>query len=102
MKTRLSLLLVAVFVLTSSALLASNDRPHEGTIVSVDPDARIIVVQGEKGDQWTLYTTETTKMKDGVILTQLRAGDKIEFEYVDRDGRMYASEIEREHKGDQH
>jgi hypothetical protein len=31
-------------------------------------------IQGEKGDQWTLYWTETTKLKNGLTFGELKAG----------------------------
>ena len=97
MKAKLCLVLAAVFLISSAALVA-GDRPHEGKVIRVDQDMKAIVVQGEKGDQWTLYWTETTKLKDGVTFGELKPGDEIEFEYMDKDGKMWLSEVEREHR----
>ena len=99
MKRKFALLLAALFLVSTAALFAS-DRPHEGKVVKVDPDMKVLVVQGEKGDQWTLYWTESTKFKDGLTYSELRPGDTVEFEFMDKDGRMYLNEVEREHKGD--
>jgi Cu/Ag efflux protein CusF len=94
MKRKLSWILAVVFVLSSAVLLAAE---KEGKVVKVDQDMKTIVVQGEKGDQWTLYYTETTKLKDGITYTTLKPGDKIEFEYTEKDGKMWVTEIEKEH-----
>jgi len=101
MKTKVSLFLAAVFLVSSTALLAA-DRPHEGKVVSIDQNMKAMVVQGDKGDQWTLYWTETTKVKEGLTFAEIKPGDKVEFDYMDKDGKMWLSEIEREHKGENH
>jgi hypothetical protein len=89
---------LAALLLMSAAVFAAGK--HEGKIVRIDSDARMLAVQGEKGDQWDVYTTETTKLEDGVTLAELRIGDRIEFEYIERDGRIFATSIEREKKAD--
>jgi hypothetical protein len=101
MKAKLASILVAVFLISSAALVAA-DRPHKGKVVRVDSDAKVLVVQSEKGDRWTLYWTESTKFKDGLTDTEIRPGDTVEFDYMEKDGRMYLSELEREHKGENH
>ena len=94
MKRKLSWILAVVFVLSSTVLLAGE---KEGVVSKVDPDMKTIVVQSEKGDQWTLYWTESTKLKDGITYATLKPGDKIEFEYTEKDGKMWVTEIEKEH-----
>jgi Cu/Ag efflux protein CusF len=84
-----------LFVLVSAAAVASKDRPHEGKIIAVDQTAQMITVQGEKGDQWTLYWTETTKMKDELTTQELRVGDSVHFDYVEKDGKMWVTELRR-------
>jgi hypothetical protein len=78
------------------ALTAAAAGKREGKIVRIDPDAKSLAVQSEKGDQWEVYWTETTKFEDGVTAAELRVGDLIEFEYVEREGRLWASSIEQE------
>jgi len=96
-KRNVSIALAALVLMSASVLAAGK---HEGKIVRIDPDARILAVQGEKGDQWEVTCTETTKLEDGVTLAELRVGDRIEFEYIERDGKIFATSIEREKKAD--
>ncbi len=99
MKAKLSLLVATLFLVSSAALFA-EDRPHEGKIVGIDTVQRMMLVQGEKGDQWTLYWTETTKLKDGLTFPELKAGDSIKFDYMEKDGKMWISELHRTHKAE--
>lgn len=78
----------------------AKDHPHEGKVVNVDPTAMTMTVQGEKGDQWTLYWTETTKLKGDVTATELKPGDSVHFDYVEKDGKMWVTELRRTHKAD--
>jgi hypothetical protein len=98
MKQKLSLVLAAMLLVAAAAVAADHEKT--GKIVRVDPDARSMVVQGEKGDQWDLYWTETTKFEGGLTATELRPGDKVEFEFIEREGRMWATKIDREKKAD--
>ncbi|MEO8430762.1 MAG: hypothetical protein ABI592_04575 [Acidobacteriota bacterium] len=84
------------FLALSSAALADR-RPHEGKIVRVDADQRSLVVAGEHNDEWTLYWTETTKMKD-VTAPELQVGDSVHFDYVEKDGKMWITELRRTHR----
>lgn len=95
MKTKVSWILAAAFVFSSAVLLADHEK--EATVVKVDPDTKTIVVQDKKGVQSTLYCNASTKLKDGITWSNLKAGDKIEFEYKQKDGKMMVHEIEREH-----
>jgi hypothetical protein len=97
-KKTLSLAFAAMLLVAVAAVAADHEK--EGKIVRVDPDTRVMVVQGEKGDQWDLYWTETTKFQGGLTATELRPGDKVEFEFIERDGRMWATKIDREKKAD--
>jgi len=97
-KKSLSLTIAALLLVATAAVAADHEK--EGKIVRVDPDARVMVVQSEKGDQWDLYWTETTKFQGGLTATELRPGDKVEFEFIERDGRMWATKIDREKKAD--
>ncbi|HEY7114784.1 MAG TPA: hypothetical protein VIA45_17785 [Thermoanaerobaculia bacterium] len=99
MKQKLSLALAAL-LLVAAAAVAADHHEKEGKIVRLDPDARFMTIQGKSGDQWDLYWTETTKFHDNLTAPELRVGDKIEFEYVEREGRMWATSIDREKKAD--
>lgn len=92
----------AVLLLLLSAAAYAERRPHEGKITRIDPDARVLTIQGEKGDTWDLYWTETTKLKNGLSFPELREGDSVHFDYVEKDGRMWVKELRRTHKGDNH
>ena len=98
MRKTISIALVSLFF--AAAAVFAREHEKEGRIVRVDPDAQYMVVQTSKGDQYEVYWNETTKFEHGLVATQLRPGDKVEFEYVDRDGRKVATEVEREKKGD--
>ena len=101
MKKKLCLWMAAAFLVASAVMFADDDgHKREGNIVQIDPAAKVMVVQTEKGDQSTIYWTETTKLEDGLTFTELRPGDTVEYHFVDRDGQKYATKIEREHKGD--
>ncbi|HEY1249919.1 MAG TPA: hypothetical protein VGH97_01935 [Thermoanaerobaculia bacterium] len=99
MKTKLSLLATA-FLLSCAVSLLANDRPHEGKITSIDPDQRVMVVQGEEGDQWILYWTETTKLKSDLTVAELKQGDSVHFDFVEREGKKFLTELRRTHKAD--
>ena len=90
----------AALTLALCVSLWAKDRPHEGKIVNVDPTAMVMTVQGEEGDQWTLYWTETTKLKGDVTATELKAGDSVHFDFVEKDGKMWVTELRRTHKAD--
>jgi len=96
MKRLLGISAALLFVLASAAYAA--DRPHEGKITKIDQDARVMTIQGEKGDTWDLYWTETTKLKNELTFPELRVGDSVHFDYMEKDGRMYVTELRRTHK----
>jgi Cu/Ag efflux protein CusF len=100
MKRALAITFAAVAILLVSSAGYAGNRPHEGKIVSVDPSAMTMTIQGEKGDQWTLYWTETTKLKNGLTFGELKSGDKVHFDYVEKDGKMWVSELRRTDKAD--
>jgi Cu/Ag efflux protein CusF len=97
MKRNVSIALGILLLVAATAIAAGS---REGKIVRIDQDARYMAVQSEKGDQWEVYWTETTKLEDGVTFAELRVGDRIEFSYVEKDGKLWATEIEREKKAD--
>ncbi len=90
---------LGVFLMLAAAAYA-KDRPHEGKIVRLDTVANVMSVQGEKGDKWDLYWTETTQLKDGLTLPELREGDKVHFEFMSKDGKMFLTELRRTRKAD--
>jgi hypothetical protein len=99
MKSTRILVSIAALVLALCVSAVAADK-HEGKIVSIDPAAQSMVVQGKGGDQWTLFWTETTKWEDNLTVGELKAGDEVEFDYVERDGKMWITKLDREHKAD--
>lgn len=104
-----------VAILLMSSVGYAEKRPHEGKIVSIQtveksvevPGGeklgnveRSMVVQGEKGDQWTLYWDDTTKFKSSLTPNELREGDRIHFDFVQKDGKMWVTELRRTKKAD--
>ena len=94
-KSMVTTLSVALFVLAMAAL--AEKRPHEGKIVRIDTDQKMMVVSGEHSDEWSLYWTETTKLKN-VTVPELQVGDSIHFDYTEKDGKMWVTELRRTHK----
>lgn len=97
MKTFASFALAAL-LLAATALAADNSR--QGKILSIDPEAKVLVIQADSGDQWEIYWTETTRIQDGLIVSELRVGDKVDVDLVERDGKLWAQQIEREGKAE--
>lgn len=106
--------MAAVVILLMSSASYAEKRPHEGKIVSIETVeksvnvqgekvanvVRSMVVQGEKGDQWTLYWDDTTKFKNGLMASQLRQGDKVQFDFIEKNGKMWLTELRRTRKAD--
>ena len=59
-----------------------------------------MTVQGEKGDQLTLYWDETTKFKNNLTAQELQTGDSIHFDFVDKNGQLWVTEVHRTHKAE--
>ena len=97
MKTRLSILVTVVLLACALPLLA-DDRPDEGKITAIDFDQRMMVVQGEHSDQWTLYWNESTQLKNDLAVGELKPGDSVDFEFVERTGKKFLTELKRTHK----
>lgn len=85
---------VAIFAVANVPAYA-DDRPDEGRITRVVPDAHLITVQVENGDQVDFQWNETTKMEGKAVMAQLKPGDEIHFEYVEREGVKFLTEIKR-------
>ena len=80
--------------------MADDNRPHEGKIIKIDKDLMMLSVQGDKDDQWTLYWTETTKLKGDLTVEEVKVGDKVHFDYTEKDGKMWLTELKRTDKAD--
>jgi len=87
------------FVLLTAVAVAER-RPHEGKITNIDVSAKTMTVQGEKGDQLTLYWDETTKFKNNLTAQELQTGDSIHFDFVDKNGQLWVTEVHRTHKAE--
>jgi hypothetical protein len=95
---KLCVSLAALAFVLVSAVAAAENRPHEGKITNVDMTARTVTVQGEKGDELTVYWDDTTKWKNNLTAQELRAGDSIHFDFIDKQGQKFATEIHRTHR----
>lgn len=106
--------LAALALLLMASASYASDRPHEGTVVSVqvveksagaagDTVTNVensMVVRGEKGDEWKLYWDNTTKFKNDLAPAQLSQGDHVHFDFVEKDGKMWVTELRRTKKAD--
>ena len=98
MKKVLATASAALFVLLFTASAFAETRPHEGKITRVDASAMMLTVQGEKGDSWDVYLTETSKLKNKLTFGELREGDSVHFDFVERDGKKFVTELHRTSK----
>ena len=92
------LLALSTASLAQATALAQEERPREGQITRVDPDAKMITVKDEVGDLWDLYWSDSTRAEGTASLIELRPGDSVVFEYADRDGRKVLLDIRRSSK----
>jgi Cu/Ag efflux protein CusF len=92
------MLALALILTLGGVATAADDRPHEGKIISVDKEAMVLSVQGDKDDQWTLSWTETTKLKGDLTIQEVKVGDKVHFEFVEKDGKKWLTELKRTEK----
>lgn len=80
---------IAALVLAATAGLAQADD-IEGRIERIDAASRTLTLQGI-----TFHTTDATDYDDGLRrFEDLRVGQKVEVDFVYRDGRHIATEIE--------
>jgi len=93
MRSALRVLLAVAVVLSAAAY--AEKRPHEGKVTRIDPVAKVIQVQSEKGDTVDLNISETTKMKDNLTLEEIQVGDKVHFDFVDKEGSKWLTELKR-------
>ena len=98
MKKVLATASAALFALLISMSVYAAGRPNEGKITHIDQTAMLMTVQGEKGDTWDFYWTETTKLKNHLTIGELREGDSVHFDFVEKDGRKLLTELRRTHK----
>lgn len=88
MQKTLPSLLLASGLLLSGAAWADNDI--EGVIDSLNASNQSVVVQGIR-----IFTTPSTDYDDGLRGFQdLKVGQRVEIDYVMRDGQRYAQEVE--------
>jgi Cu/Ag efflux protein CusF len=97
---RLSASLAALALVLVCAAAAAEGRPHEGKITNIDMAAKTLLVQGEKGDTFTLSWDDTTKWKSNLTAQELKVGDSIHFDFVDKDGQRFVTEIRRTHRAE--
>lgn len=90
---------VLLFVLVSAAAIAEK-RPHEGKITAIDQTSQMVTIQGERGDSWTMYWDDTTKLKNNLTVQELKPGDSVHFDFIDKDGKKMLTELHRTHKAD--
>ena len=91
----LVLLISAAFVTTVFAQAPAKPVIHKitGEVVNVDAAAKMLAVKGPKGDvkfdvaaaKWTGYKT----------MDEVKAGDKVTVKYVEKDGKMAATQISK-------
>jgi len=114
MRKALAVSFAALAILWLASASYASDRPHEGKIVRVQTVEKSVategetvknveqsmVVRGEKGDEWTLYWDNTTKFKHDVDPSELRQGDHVHFDFVEKGGKMWLTELRRTKKAD--
>lgn len=104
MKTLLRTALIAVAALTIAAPAASaQTREYEGTIVSVDRDARTFRIKDSERGTVTVRVTSRTRFERISGFSGLRAGQRnIETTVRRSNGRWVATEVERSGGGGSH
>lgn len=104
MKKLLRTALIAVAALTIAAPAASaQTREYEGTIVSVDRDARTFRIKDSERGTITVRVTSRTRFERISGFSGLRAGQKnIETTVRRSNGRWVATEVERSGGGGSH
>jgi Cu/Ag efflux protein CusF len=104
----------AIAILFTASASYAEKRPHAGKILRIETVEksvdvgnerignveRSMLVQGENGDQWTLLWDDTTKFKHGLAPSELREGDRIHFEFIEKNGKMWVTELRRTRKAE--
>lgn len=81
---------LAAAITLSPLAVADDDRDIEGRIEAVNPQAGSFVVQG-----MTFHTTPDTDYDDDLNrFSDLKVGQRVEVDYVTRNGKHIAKEIE--------
>jgi Cu/Ag efflux protein CusF len=91
-------LALALSAAAPSSSFAQSEGPNEGQITRIDPEAKMITVKDELGDEWDLFWSESTKTEGTASLLELRPGDFVQFDYKDKEGRKVLLEIRRSSK----
>ena len=114
MRKNLGIAFAILAILGLASASYASDRPHEGKIVRVQTVEKsataagetvtnveqFMVVRGEKGDEWNLYWDNTTKFKHDVDPSELRQGDHVHFDFVEKNGKMWLTELRRTKKAE--
>lgn len=103
MKPRTLLALVCALCLLSvglPALADDQERPDEGKVVSIDQSTKSMTLEGKKDDRWTLYWTESTKVKGDVTVEEIQVGDEVHFKFTEKEGKKWLTELHRSEKAD--
>ncbi|MFA7664507.1 MAG: DUF5666 domain-containing protein [Burkholderiaceae bacterium] len=81
---------LAMALAFSASAWADDDRDIEGLIESIDQQARSFVVEGK-----TFFADDRTDYDDDLKrFSDLKVGQRVEVDYVVRNGKRYAKEIE--------
>ena len=97
-KKKALLVVVGLALILSTAAFAQEERPNEGQITKIDPDAKVITIKDELGDQWDLFWSDATQSDESAGLLELKPGDFVRFSYEDREGRKILTDIHRRSK----
>ena len=103
MKTFASILIAAAALATTPAVAPAAVREFEGTVVSVNRDARTFRLHDTERGTKRIKVTSNTRFERIAGLAGLRKGmARIEAKVRRRDGRWIAIEVERSGGGGQH
>lgn len=100
---RTALIAAAAFTIAAPAASAQTTREYEGTIVSVDRDARTFRIKDSERGTVTVRVTSRTRFERISGFSGLRAGlTNIETTVRRSGGRWVATEVERSGGGGSH
>ncbi|GAB4388529.1 MAG: hypothetical protein Kow0025_08390 [Thermodesulfovibrionales bacterium] len=92
MRKAIATFTVALFVLSLAALALASGMEMTGEVMAVDKAAKTITMKsGTK--EMTVHYDDMTKMEGMMSMDELKAGDKVKVEYMEKDGKMMAREI---------
>ena len=78
----------------SFVAVAADEAVKEGTVVGIDKDAKLFVVRGSEGDQWTVSWATGTDPRGDLEGSDLRMFDRVRFDYTERDGVNWLTDLE--------